>query len=522
MAKVLILYPSTDSYGRFSIPTCNVSALLKSRGHEVSLFDTTFYETKGLFQTSQTYDQNNTATDLLQFKPCDLKPYGVVKESVDVLQAFRNKVKQFGPDLIMFSFMGPQLHAFDHYEMYDRSIELIKKSQINRTGYLFLAGGFKPTLKLEECVQDGIVDYFFQGECEPSFLEFVDRFDRGEDFTTIDSLCYVKDGVLKKNKLADPPDLNELPFADFDLFEDRAFYRPFHGRAVRAIDYELSRGCRFYCTFCMEESVKTLYDGGDEEKYFRSKTVDHVIDEIKYLKERHSLDMVKFHDQDFLDISEDYLDELAERWSREVKLPFCVETTLVRITERKLKAMKKMNLWIMSIGLESGSEYIRRKVLAKPTPSNNKVIELFDMIHESGLNYHTYNLIGLPYETKEDIFETIRLNKRAKIQSVGVAFYIPYEGTKLKELCVEKGWLKDDNESQYSLREFSALRMPQITDKELRHMMKHFHYFLNTPEFFWPIINLLETKSFIRNFIHAILKRILRARLKIQAFEFNF
>jgi hypothetical protein len=68
MAKVLILNPSTDSYGRFSIPLSNISALLKTHGHEVSLFDTTFYETRGLFQTGQTYDRNNTATDLLQLK----------------------------------------------------------------------------------------------------------------------------------------------------------------------------------------------------------------------------------------------------------------------------------------------------------------------------------------------------------------------------------------------------------------------------------------------------------------------
>jgi anaerobic magnesium-protoporphyrin IX monomethyl ester cyclase len=516
MAKALILYPSTDSYGRFSIPISIISGLLKTHGHEVDLFDTTFYETKGLFQTSQTYSQNATSTELLQFQPCDLKPFGVTKENVDVLESFREKIEQFNPDLILFSFMGSQLTSVDQYEMYDRSIELIKKSQINREGRLFLAGGFKPTLKIEECVQDGIVDYFFQGECEPSFLEFADRFDRGEDLTEIDSICYLKDGELQINKLADPPNLNELPYADFDIYEDRMFVRPFHGRAVRGIDYELSRGCRFFCTFCMEEKVKTLYKG-DEDKYFRLKTIDRVIDEMKYLKERYSLDMVKFHDQDFLDIPEDYLDDLAERWTQEVKLSFCVETTLVRITDRKLKAMKKMNLLSMSIGLESGNENIRKNVMAKPTPSNDKIIALFDKIHENGLDYHTYNLIGIPYETKENIFETIRLNKRAKIRSASVNFYVPYEGTKLKELCLEKGWLKDDHESNYSLKESSALQMPQITDEELKHMMQYFHYYMNTPEFLWPIVNLFGEKDFFCRFLQTIFKNTLQVKLKIKA-----
>ena len=93
----------------------------------------------------------------------------------------------------------------------------------------------------------------------------------------------------------------------------------------------------------------------------------------------------------------------------------------------------------MSIGLESGSEYIRRTVLATPTPSNDKVVELFDMIHESGLNYRTYNLMGVPYETKENIFETIRLNKRAKIQSVGVAFLSPTKAQSSKNFVSKKG-----------------------------------------------------------------------------------
>ena len=82
MAKALLLYPSTDSYGRFSIPISIVSSLLKTHGHDVSLFDTTFYETKGLYQTNQTYSQNATSTELFQFQPCDLKPFGVKKENV--------------------------------------------------------------------------------------------------------------------------------------------------------------------------------------------------------------------------------------------------------------------------------------------------------------------------------------------------------------------------------------------------------------------------------------------------------
>ena len=50
--------------------------------------------------------------------------------------------------------------------------------------------------------------------------------------------------------------LDDIPFYDYSLFEDQLFFRPFNGKVVRAVDYELSRGCPYTCTYCVETVIQ--------------------------------------------------------------------------------------------------------------------------------------------------------------------------------------------------------------------------------------------------------------------------
>ena len=57
--------------------------------------------------------------------------------------------------------------------------------------------------------------------------------------------------------------LDVIPHYDYSVFDNQVFLRPYNGRVVRAVDYELSRGCIYACEYCVETVIQSYY-GFDE------------------------------------------------------------------------------------------------------------------------------------------------------------------------------------------------------------------------------------------------------------------
>lgn len=65
---------------------------------------------------------------------------------------------------------------------------------------------------------------------------------------------------------------------------------------------------------------------------------------------------------------------------------------------------------MVKIGLESGSERIRREIL-KRNYSNKDIIDAVSLARKYGLKVFFYNLMGIPGETLNDFKETIGINR---------------------------------------------------------------------------------------------------------------
>jgi hypothetical protein len=89
---------------------------------------------------------------------------------------------------------------------------------------------------------------------------------------------------------------------------------------------------------------------------------------------------------------------------------------------------------MVKIGLESGSEIIRREIL-KRNYSNKDIIDAVSLARKYGLKVFFYNLIGIPGETLSDFKETLRIN-RICMPDVSIPHvFFPYPGTELYNLC---------------------------------------------------------------------------------------
>ena len=95
--RVLFLYPNT--YGMNMLPPAIAffSAILKQEGHEVELFDATYY------QMDYGIDSDGSKIEALNVVPFDMGKHGLRKRDSKWEDDLRKQVERFQPDLIALS-----------------------------------------------------------------------------------------------------------------------------------------------------------------------------------------------------------------------------------------------------------------------------------------------------------------------------------------------------------------------------------------------------------------------------------
>ena len=414
-AKILFLYPNLNGIRRIPLGISILSSCLKKAGHLVELFDTTFYKQ---------FDEENTRREKLGIvKIVDTSPYYKHVESNDVREGFIQAVKSFTPDIIGISLLQDDYHYTRHI------INGIKKI----TDSFVIAGGVMPTLAPENVLRDLDVDAVMIGEGETAFVELVNEISSGKDPYSVSNLAYRKNGKIKKNQLALIVPMHTLPPHDYTIFNQEHLWRPFVGEMWKTGILELTRGCPYNCTFCANPNLNALYKGRGR---IRTRNIDTFIDEAANLKKTYGLNLVAFNDENFLFLKE--LEEFAKKWTKNIGLPFMAQTRIETIERKKLEILKDAGCVTLMIGIESGDEEYRRKMLSRKY-SNDDVVRVFRECREVGIRTTANNIIGYPYETEEHIKKTIELNRLCRSESITIAIFAPYLGCDLYELCIRDG-----------------------------------------------------------------------------------
>ena len=103
-------------------------------------------------------------------------------------------------------------------------------------------------------------------------------------------------------------------------------------------------------------------------------------------------------------------------------------------------------------------------------------------------------IIGMPYETRELIFDTINLAKDiATFDSIAVNIFAPYRGTILRKNAIEEGWL-DPTLQATSFIEKSILNMPKpyLQPEEMLGLQRVFPLYVTMPKSYYPDIKRAE------------------------------
>jgi len=471
--KVLLIYPNTMMATLLPLNVSVLSSCLKEKGFEVRLFDTTYYRTE-----EKSFEQKKV--ELLQVKRFDLGKGGIQLKETDIFSDLIHMVEEFKPNLIGITLVE------DTYQLGLSLLKVIKHFNIP-----VIAGGIFVNFFAEKLINEECIDFICMGEGENALVELCEAMMEGKDYRFIRNLWIkAEEGSLIKNPLREPIELDQLPYIDFDIFEPGRMCRPMQGRLFKMLHIEVQRGCPYSCTYCEAPALRNYYKESGYNDYFRQKSIERLINEMEFLVKKYQPDYINFNAESFLAIKLNDLRLLAEKYIERIGIPFWCQSRPETITEEKIKILKKMNCADMQFGIEHGNEEFRRKVLNRHA-SNKSIIDAIRLVEKYGIPYTVNDIIGFPGETRELIFDTIRLTRQLNPKTVNCYMFTPYRGTSLRKYCIDKGYL-DENAETRQLLDGADYQYNTISKTELYGLQRTFSLYSRFPEDEFPMIRIAE------------------------------
>ena len=337
-----------------------------------------------------------------------------------------NKAIRFKPDLIAFS-------AITNLYMPIKKLARTFKKVLPEVP--IICGGIHPTSLPEETIKEDCFDMICLGEGEGAMEDLLQRMREKRSYTDIKNL-WVKDDSGKVHKNDKRPvirPLESLPKPDKSLFAK-------YGALTSRIMIMTTRGCPFACTFCVNSFRNAAYSG---EVYLRQRSVDDVIEDMIDIKKTYKPKKFRFEDDVFA-FNQKWLNDFKVAYKKHIDLPFHCYVTPSTAKDDILKSLKEAGCESVSMGIQSGSEKIRTKLLHR-RHSDELIIAAAQRIKKYGLKLQAEYIFGFPEETPEEMWKSFELNDKLDAYNTASFIFYPYPKTALAEYSIENGYLSKEN-----------------------------------------------------------------------------
>jgi len=416
-------------------------------------------------------------------------------------QSLDQTISQFKPDLIGFSAVSTE------YPFICEQADYIKKTYPNI--YLIIGG---PHVSLNPAgVLDKAFDALCVGEGEYPVLELVNMLALGQKPSKIANFWLKGPAGIEINQTRPfLTDLDSLPFPDRELWQAWIEDNPEERYSVL-----LGRGCPFNCTYCSNHALRRLADG----RYVRFRSPANIIAEIKSIATK-----IKKKKEIYLEVetfgvdkvwAKELFKELAD-FNKQLDEPIAYGAN-IRVTpgvdfNDLFKACQQANFKFINIGLESGSDRVRRQALNR-FYDNQDVIKTVATARQYGLQVALFNMIGLPGETYEDFKETIAVNRQCQSDWHMTSIFYPYPGTDLYKMCVEQNLLDDRPKKFFKERVRSVLKLPNFSQGQIQKNFVWFDWYVYKGFKPWPklLLKVFATKLRTWPELHYYFRRLTKS-----------
>jgi radical SAM superfamily enzyme YgiQ (UPF0313 family) len=369
-------------------------------------------------------DINSAYTNLGRMKSQDLFEQALSDDNHPVWQEIRRFIISFQPDVVGITALSTT---------YSSSLKVARIVKSINPNVKILFGGVHPNICFDQVIPEPDIDYIILGEGEYSVVELIEAlYQKKIDLSLIDGLAWKSESnVIVNNKRARIDDLDSLPFVNRELMIN------WQKLSLHSLSTMIaSRGCPYHCTFCSNVSL-----WGRKVKY---RSVANIIEELMLLREKYHIHSFSFWDDTFTSnkaLTKELCNALVSDKLNKNLIWECYTRVNV-IDEELLHVLKNAGCYAVYVGVESGSQRILN--IIKKQITKEQVRSAAKLIKDIGLYFGTFFMVGNPYETEDDIKQTISFIEELDPDYVNLCTFMPYPGTELFDQTVDLGLFDKD------------------------------------------------------------------------------
>ncbi len=284
---------------------------------------------------------------------------------------------------------------------------------------------------------DHKADEIILGEAEETLLELV----QGKDRTTVAGITY-RDGdkTVKTGSRAIVNDLDKFPLPAWDLVDIKPYKQAWSQHGYFSINLATTRGCPFKCNWCAKPIYGVRYN---------SRSPEHVVREIEYIKSLFDFDHIWFGD-DIFGLKPNWVQEYSKILQKKnINIPYKIQSRAdLLVKDDTIQALALSGCDEVWIGAESGSQKIL-DAMDKGT-SLKQIWDSTQLMKKHGIKPCFFLQFGYLEENMEDIQATLDMLFELMPHDIGVSVSYPLPGTpfydKVKTQLKDKANWTDSDE----------------------------------------------------------------------------
>ena len=343
-----------------------------------------------------------------------------------------------------------------------RTAEMIK--EVNPTAKIGFIGAKVAVEPDKAFTSTNAIDFVARNEFDFAIKEIAD----GCDQAKVKGISYRNsEGVVVHNEDREVlTNMDLLPFVTPVYRRDLNLTKYFGGYLKHPyVSFYTGRGCKSRCTFCLWPQTV----GGHN---YRVRSIGHVIEEVKYV--RQAMPEVKeiFFDDDTLTDNLPRVEAIAKEIGKLGVVWSC--NAKANVPRKTLEVLKDNGLRLLLVGYESGNQKILHNI--KKGLLVDVAKRFSKDCRELGIVIHGTFILGLPGETRETIKETLEFAKEVNPHTIQVSLAAPYPGTFLYKQAKENGWFAEDTDLlTEDGTQIAPLNYPHLSHTEIFESVEDFY-----------------------------------------------
>lgn len=396
-------------------------------------------------------------------------------------------LKEFNPDYLVVNIATPTL---------EHDLEAVKKAKEICPNVVTIAKGAAFLTLADRIIKEhNELDFGILGEAENTLKEILEEKPKAE----ILGLYYKENDEVKfTGNRPFIEDLDSLPFPARHLVDNNIYRRPDNNKVQATI--KVSRGCPFHCFFCLATPVSGAK--------VRRRSPENIVAEIKECVEKYNIKNFLFW-SDIFNIDKDWTMKLCQTIiDSGLKITWSANTRADTADLEMAEMMYKSGCRLVSIGVESGSQYMLEKMGKKITL--NDVRRTVKVFKKAKIRIYNYFVIGLPWETEETVEETIKF--AIELNSDFISFYTatPLPGSRFYDYALEHN-LFDKETSFENAYYYPAVNTHNLSRERVFELHKSaIKRFYLRPLYIFKMLSRIRSFAEIKNYFIAGMNVLLR------------